>query len=144
MSEHLGSYYTLKVEGEESFELKEGDLESVLFKVDSPNESTSKSTRMEIIIQITGLITHHKNEAETLKLATWALIPAGNKNVERKVTIEIVKAHKVIRLYTFSHAFIIDYFENINDSGSGNFNLYLKQNSAIDKAKVEISGGYDK
>ncbi len=142
--QQLGSYYTLKVEGGEAIELKEGDIESVEFKCDSPDDATAKSNSMGIELHVSGEILHNKNESETLKLAKWALVAGGAKDVERKVTVELVKANKVVRQYAFSHAFVVDYTETMSDSGTGVYTLFLKQNRNVNDTKVEVNGGYDK
>lgn len=137
-------FYTLKVEGGESIDLKEGDIDAAVFKVDSPNDSDAKSNKMGIILEVSGKILQGKNENETKKLAKWALVASGSKDVERKVTVELVKAGKVVRQYCFSHAFVVDYTESINESGEGSFNALLKQNKTVNGGKVTVEGGYDK
>ncbi len=143
-NQQFGSYYYLKVEGGEAIELKEGDIQAVTFRCTSPNGTTAKSNKIAIELQITGEILHDKNEAETLKLAKWALVPGGAKDVERKVTIELVKASKVVRQYEVSHAFVVDYKEIVSESGTCKFTLILKQNQSIKDTKVDVNGGYDK
>jgi hypothetical protein len=137
-------YYTLKVEGGEPIELKEGDIDAAVFKVDSPDDADAKSNKMGIILEVSGKILQDKNETETKKLATWALVPSGAKDVERRVTVELVKASKVIRQYVLSNAFVVDYTESINEDGAGSFNLFMKQNKATTGSKVTVEGGYDK
>ncbi|MGD8399535.1 MAG: membrane-associated protease 1 [Bacillota bacterium] len=144
MAEQIAGYYTLKVEGGESIELKEGDIDAVVFKVDSPDDADAKSNKMGIILEISGKILQNKNETETKKLATWALVPSGAKDVERQVTVELVKANKVIRQYVLSHAFVVDYTESINEDGAGSFNLFVKQNKTTTGSKVTVEGGYDR
>jgi len=145
MSDSLqSSHYTLKVEGGEAIELKEGDIETAEFRVDSPNDADARSNKVAMLLEVTGKISHGKNESETMKLAKWSLIPAGAKDVERKVTIELVKANKVLRQYSFSHAFVVDYTETISDEGTGTYKILLKQNRSISGSKVTIEGGYDK
>lgn len=138
-------FYTLKVEGGgETIDLKEGDIDAAVFKVDSPDDADAKSNKMSIILEVSGKILQGKNENETKKLAKWALVPSGAKDVERKVTVELVKANKVIRQYSFSNAFVVDYTENINEDGAGTFNLFIKQNKTVSGGKVTVEGGYDK
>jgi hypothetical protein len=142
--DQVAGYYSLKIEGGENIELKEGDIDNIVFKVDSPDDADAKSNKMGIIIEASGKIIHGKNENETKKLAKWALVPAGAKDVERKATLELVKANKVMRQYTLSHAFVVDYSETIGENGAGTFNLMLKQNRNISGSKVTVEGGYDK
>ncbi len=145
MSDSLqSSHYTMKVEGGESIELKEGDIECAKFIVDSPNDADARSSKVALLLEVSGNISHGKNESETMKLAKWSLVPAGAKDVERKVTIELVKANKVLRQYVFSHAFVVDYTETISEEGTGTYKALLKQNRNISGAKVTIEGGYDK
>jgi hypothetical protein len=144
MAEQIAGYYTLKIEGGETIELKEGDIDSIEFKIDSPDDADAKSNKLGIIIEASGKIIQGKNEIETKKLATWALVASGAKDVERKVTAELVKSNKVIRQYYLSNAFVVDYSETINESGTGNFNLMIKQNRSISGSTVTVEGGYDK
>jgi hypothetical protein len=144
MAEQIAGFYTLKIEGGENIELKEGDINSIEFKVDSPNDADAKSNKIGIIIEASGKIIQGKNETETKKLATWALVPSGGNDVQRKVTVELVKSNKVIRQYCLSHAFVIDYSEMIGENGAGVFNLMIKQNRNITGSKVTVEGGYDK
>jgi hypothetical protein len=137
-------YYTMKVEGSEPIELKEGDIDAAVFKVDSPDDADAKSNKVGIILEVSGKILQDKNETETKKLAVWALVASGAKEVERKVTVELVKASKVIRQYVFSNAFVVDYTESINEVGAGSFNIFLKQNKTTNGSKVTVEGGYDK
>jgi hypothetical protein len=144
MAEQVAGYYSLKVEGGESIELKEGDIDSIEFKVDSPDDADAKSNKIGIVIEASGKIIQGKNEIETKKLATWALVASGARDVERKVTVELVKSNKVIRQYYLSNAFVVDYSEAIGENGAGVFNLMLKQNRNISGSNVTVEGGYDK
>lgn len=141
-SEQGSVHYTMKVEGGEAISLKE--LDAVVFKSDSPNDADAKSNRTSYILEVSGKIVQGVNEKETIKVVNWSLLPAGAKDVERKVTVELVKGNKVVRQYIFTHAFIVDYGEHIGEGGVGSFSVMLKQNRALNGAKVEVTGGYDK
>lgn len=143
-NDQAASSYTLKVEGGEAIELKEGDLDSVVFRSDSPDDADAKSNKMAYVLEMMGKVIQGKNEKETIKLAKWAVLPAGSKDVERKVTVELVKTNKVVRQFVFSSAFVVDYVEDIGEEGIGTFKLFLKQNRSIKDAKITIEGGYDK
>jgi hypothetical protein len=135
-------HYTMKVDGGGTIDLK--DLDAVLFKSDSPDDADAKSNSTSYILEVSGKIIQGVNEKETIKVAKWSTLPAGAKDIERKVTVELVKANKVVRQYIFSHAFVVDYSESIGEGGIGSFSLNLKQNRNLNNASVEIEGGFDK
>ena len=135
----------LKIEGSESIDLKETSITNVKFGADIPHDSNARSTDLGSTILIEGkILAPVDGEAadDTSKIAKWALVPAENSDCYRKVTVEVIAASQVVRKYTYSNAFVVDYKENYGDvEGIGTFTLTMKQKK--DKmAQVSVEGGY--
>lgn len=125
----------------EGFELTDKVVTSVNFKADTPDDANSRTGDVGAIITIKGNISQNQEALEeTKKLAKWAL---EKSTPYLNVVIQHIKAALVMREYTFTQAFVVDYIEEFKDSeGDGTFTLILKQqNQYIEDVKIE--GGYN-
>ncbi|MFC7677685.1 membrane-associated protease 1 [Paenibacillus sp. GCM10028914] len=137
--------FRLKVEGAETIELGLDNIKTVKYDTDTPDDSNARSTDVGATLIITGkIITAVDGEAadDTLKLATWSLIPAEKADCYRKVTLEVIAADQVVRKVHFPNAFVVDYNETFGDTeGVGTFSVLIKQKK--DKTELaKIEGGY--
>jgi len=137
--------FRLKVEGAETIELGLDNIKTVTYDTDTPDDSNARSTDVGATLLITGkIITAVDGEAadDTLKLATWSLVPAEKADCYRKVTLEVIAADQVVRKVHFPNAFVVDYNEVFGDSeGVGTFSVLIKQKK--DKTELaKIEGGY--
>ena len=135
----------LKIEGNESINLRETSIMTVEFGADIPHDSNARSTDLGSTVQITGkILAAVDGEAadDTSKIARWALVPAENADCYRNVLIEVVNASQIVRQITLPNAFVIDYKEDFSDeAGTGVFTLLIKQKK--DKmSQIAIEGGY--
>ena len=75
-------------------------------------------------------------------LTNWAMVPVEQADCYRNVVVKSVAAGQVIRQYTFTNAFVVDYQETYGDTeGVGTFELVIKQKK--DKVqKILVTGGY--
>ncbi|GGJ09515.1 membrane-associated protease 1 [Paenibacillus hunanensis] len=137
--------FTLKVEGAETIELGLDNIQTVVYDTDTPDDSNARSTDVGSTLRITGKIltaTDGDKADDTMKLATWSLVPAEKADCYRKVTLEVISADQVVRKIYFPNAFVVDYNERFGDvEGVGQFSLFIKQKK--DKTELaKIEGGY--
>lgn len=137
--------FRLKVEGGENVELGKDNIITAIYKTDTPDDSNARSTDVGAELRIVGRIitaTDGDQADDTLKLATWSLVPAVKADSYRKVTLEVLAAGQVVRKVNFPNAFVVDYTEDFGaDEGVGTFNMLIRQKKdKIDGAKIE--GGY--
>ncbi|MCE5285309.1 MAG: membrane-associated protease 1 [Pelosinus sp.] len=137
--------FNVKIEGNETIDLKKASIKTVLFKTDTPDDSNARSTDLGVTITISGKIlaaVGGDNTDDTMKMATWSLVPAEKADCYRKVTVEVIAADQMVRKFSFPNAFVVDYTENYGDTeGTGTFELIVKQKK--DKLPdVKIEGGY--
>mgnify|MGYP000600547043 FL=1 len=132
--------FTLKVEGNTTIELGTTSITGVKVSTDIPQDSNARSTDLGSTITVTGKILTAVDA--TRQLGLWALVPAENSDCYRKVTVEVIAASQVVRKYSYSNAFVVDYKEDYGDvEGIGTFKLIMKQKK--DKmAQVSVEGGY--
>ena len=116
----------------------EKSVESVYFKVDTPNDSDARSNYVGNALEIVGKI---GTDEPTVELYLWSLLPSDDGNAYRNVEVEVVGVdEKTIRKVTFPNAFVVDYSENFsNDTGVGMFSILLKQKKDKNDA-VNVSG----
>ena len=124
--------------GGDSFELSEKIVKSVRYKTDTPDDSNARARDVGAILVITGDLLQVAEE-ETKKMAKWSL---ESKLPYKNVVVNQTAGSFVIREYTFTHAFVVDYIEETSeDEGDGKFTLIIKQKK--DKLEeVKIEGGY--
>jgi hypothetical protein len=137
--------FRLKVEGTETIELGAGNIETVKYKTDTPDDSNARSTEVGSILTVTGkIITAIDGDKadDTIKLGTWSLVSAEKADCYRNVTVEVVAADQIVRKITIPNAFVVDYTEQYGDTeGVGTFELIVKQKK--DKNEfVKLEGGY--
>lgn len=112
-------------------------IESVICKIDAPNDVNARGTDVDNIIEIIGSIGASE---PTVALYKWSLLPTNDSKVYRNVEIEIVGAQgEVLRKVNFPNAFVVDYSESYSKyKGDGTFYLLLKQKKdKNDKIQVE-------
>ncbi|HEX9061826.1 MAG TPA: membrane-associated protease 1 [Clostridia bacterium] len=137
--------FKLKIEGAETIELGVDHIQSVTYKTDTPDDSNARSTDVGSILEIEGKIltaVDGDKADDTLKIATWSLVPAEKADSYRKATLEVIAADQVVRKISFPNAFVVDYTEDFGHTeGVGTFKLLIKQKKdKNDKTKIE--GGY--
>ena len=135
----------LKIEGNETINLRETSIMTVQFGADIPHDSNARSTDLGSTVLITGkILAAVDGEAadDTSKIARWALVPAEDADCYRNVLIEVVSASQIVRQITLPNAFVIDYKEDFSDeAGTGTFTLLLKQKK--DKMiALKFEGGF--
>lgn len=124
--------------GGDSFTLDEKVIKSVVYKTDTPDDSNARSHDVGAILEIRGNLLQAAEE-ETKKMAKWSLESAlPYKNI----VVTQTAGSFVMREYTFTEAFCVDYIEEFNDTeGEGKFTLIIKQKRENIK-DVKIEGGY--
>ena len=123
----------LKIEGNETINLRETSIMTVQFGADIPHDSNARSTDLGSTVLITGKIlaaVDGETADDTSKIARWALVPAE------------ISASQVVRQITLPNAFVIDYKEDFSDeAGTGIFTLLIKQKK--DKmVALKFEGGF--
>lgn len=137
--------FRFKVEGGENIDLDNDNILTAVYKTDTPDDSSARSTDVGSELKIVGRIitaTDGDQADDTLKLATWSLVPAVKAESYRQATLEVISAGQVVRKVFFPNAFVVDYTEDFGaDQGTGTFNLLIRQKK--DKNEfVKIEGGY--
>ena len=135
----------LKIEGNETINLRETSIMSVQFGADIPHDSNARSTDLGSTVEIKGKIlaaVGGEPADDTSKIARWALVPTENFDCYRNVEIDVINASQVVRQITIPNAFVIGYKEDFtDDTGTGVFTLLLKQKK--DKmANMKFEGGF--
>lgn len=119
-------------------------VKSVGFLVATPQDSNARTTDLGVTLKVTGKILTMLDDGNesTVDLATWAMVPVEQADCYRNVTVKVVAADQVVRQYTLTNAFVVDYKETYGDTeGVGTFELIIKQKK--DKVqKTLITGGY--
>lgn len=137
--------FRLKIEGNESINLRETNIINVEFTADIPHDSNARSTDLGSTLRITGkILAAVDGEAadDTSKIARWSLVPAENADCYRNVQVDVIAASQVVRQITLPNAFVIDYKEDFTDeTGTGVFTLLVKQKK--DKmTSLKFEGGF--
>lgn len=137
--------FTIKVDGATNIELGTESISGVKLRTDIPLDSNARSTDMGSTIEVTGKILTAVNGEPfdaTKQLGLWALVPAEQSDCYRNVTVEVVAASQVVRKYTYTEAFVVNYQENYGDTeGVGTFKLIIKQKK--DRiSQIAVEGGY--
>lgn len=137
--------FTLKVDGADAVDLGIEHLSTVSFDLDTPNDSNARSTDMNATLCITGKILTALDGAaadSSINLAKWSKVPAQDMIAYRRLEVEVINASLVVRKFTFTHAFVVDYTEDFGSGeGVGTFTLKVRQKK--DKTNlVDIEGGW--
>ena len=137
--------FTLKVDGTDAVDLGIEHILTVSFDMDTPNDSNARSTDMNSTLLVKGKILTALDGAaadSSINLAKWSKIPAEDMTAYRNLEVEVINASLVVRKFTFTHAFVVDYTEEFGtDEGVGTFTLKVRQKK--DKTNlVGIEGGW--
>ncbi len=136
--------FKVTIEANETIQLGLETVETIKFNTVTPNDSNARSTDLGMELTITGKI--RANIAgiadETVKLPTWALVPAEDANCYGKVSVDVISGGKVVRQIIMDTAYVVSYKETFGDeSGVGTFTLQLKQKKDMN-SNVEYQGGF--
>ena len=137
--------FTLKVDHTDQVDLGIDHILTVAFDMETPNDSNARSTDMASTLTITGKILTALDGAaadSSINVAKWSKVPAEDMTAYRNLEVEVINASQVVRKFTFTHAFVIDYTEEFGSSeGVGTFTLKVRQKK--DKTDlVKIEGGW--
>lgn len=126
--------FKLVVAGGDQIELGENMLVNAIYRTDTPDNSNARSTEVGSELRIFGRIVGTGDQAQTVKLAQWSLVPASKADCYRSVTLEVVSAGQTIRSIHLPNAFVVDYVEDYGETqGGGKFTLVVRQK----KDKIE-------
>ena len=136
--------FKLTIEANETIQLVLETVETVSFNTETPNDSNARSTDLGMELTITGKI--RANIAgvadDTVKLPTWALVPAEDANCYGKVSVDVVSAGKVVRQIIMDTAYVVAYKETFGEeTGVGKFMLQVRQKKDMNST-VEYQGGF--
>lgn len=137
--------FKVKIEAKETIQLGLETVETVAFDTDTPNDSNARSTDLGMSLTITGKIRANIGGVadETVKIPTWALVPAEDANCYGKVTVEVIAGGKVVREITMDTAYVVSYEESFDEeTGVGKFSLVVRQKKDKNNT-VSYQGGYD-
>jgi len=137
--------FTVKVDGPDPVDLGIDHILTVAFEMETPNDANARSTDLGSTLTITGKILTALDGAaadSSINLAKWSKVPAEDMTAYRKLEVEAINASQVVRKFTFTHAFVVDYTESFgSDEGIGTFTLKVRQKK--DKTDlVGIEGGW--
>lgn len=101
-------------------------IESVVCRVDTPNDSNARFDDVGNLMEITGRI---GTDEPTVELYLWSMLPTSDSNAYRNVVLQIIGVNgHVVREVNFPQAFVVDYYESFStENGVGTFNIFLKQ-----------------
>lgn len=121
--------------------LEKESILSINYLSDTPDNSSSRATDLNVGVIIEGKIGNQKEE-QSKKLALWSLVPSESEEAYKNLNIEILSAGTMVRKIEFPNCFIVDYSEKFNvKNGDGIFSITLRQKKEkIDKILIE--GGY--
>ncbi len=136
--------FKVTIEANETIQLGLETVTAVKFDTDTPNDSNARSTDLGMTLTITGKI--RANIAgvadETVKLPTWALVPAEDAKCYGKVSVDVISGGMVVRQIIMDTAYVVAYKESFGDeTGVGTFELVVKQKKDMN-ANVEYQGGF--
>ena len=136
--------FKVTIEANETIQLGLETVETVSFNTETPNDSNARSTDLGMELTITGKI--RANIAgvadDTVKLPTWALVPAEDANCYGKVSVDVVSAGKVVRQIIMDTAYVVAYKETFGEeTGVGKFMLQVRQKKDMNST-VEYQGGF--
>ena len=135
----------LKVTGRgSSVSLGEKHVTWIFYDSDIAPDSNARATDYGLGIKIWGKILFdlEANGDPTLELAKWSQIPSYNADCYRRLEAEVISAGQIVRQYTLTDAFIVEYREELTAvSGVGTFYLHARQKKD-ENEKVTINGGF--
>lgn len=136
--------FKVKIEAKETIELGLETVETVMFDTDTPNDSNARSTDLGMGMIITGKIRANVMGIadDTVKLPTWALVPAEDAKCYGKVSVDVIAGGKVVRQIVLDTAYVVSYEETFEDeTGVGTFKLHVRQKKDMN-ANVSYQGGF--
>ena len=116
------------------------EVQGIWFDSKIPTDSTVRSASIETTITIKGRVSFDKDKLfmrdATKELATWSMVRPESPDSYKNLTVEYLH-DTAPRKYTFTHAFVISYHEE-NDESDGSFVLVMKQKKdRLDGVTVE-------
>jgi len=127
-----------------SISLGEKHVTRLLFDSETPQDSNARATDYGLGIKVWGKILFDLAAGgdQTLGLAKWSQVPAESGDSYRLVEAEHISASQVVRKYTLTDAFVVEYSEKMDvETGVGTFYLHVRQKKD-ENAKVAINGGF--
>lgn len=138
--------HRLKVTGSAGeVSMDERAITKVTFDCDTPDDSNARATDQGMSLKVHGKMLYAVGgggDDQTLALANWSQVPSHKADCYRKAEIEVISASQVVRKFTLTEAFVVEYTETLDDeSGVGEFYLHMKQKKD-QNAQVAIDGGF--
>jgi len=124
--------------------LGEKHVTRLLFDSETPHDSNARATDYGLGIKVWGKILFDLAAGgdPTLELAKWSQVPSHSADSYRLVEAEHISAAQVVRKYTLTDAFVVEYSEKLDvDTGVGTFYLHVRQKKD-ENEKVAIAGGF--
>lgn len=136
--------FKVTIQAKETINLGLETVSAVEFLTETPNDSNARSTDLGMGVKITGKI--RANVAgvadETVKIPTWALVPAEDAQCYGQVTVDVLSGGKEVRQIIMDTVYVVAYEEKFEDqTGVGTFVLTLKQKKDKNNA-VQYQGGF--
>lgn len=105
-------------------------IQHVSFNIDKPDDHSIGGVYPVNTMTIVGRIGMGE---PTVGLYKWSLLPAGNPDCYKEVTVEQTHANQLIRKVRFSRAFVVDYSESYSKGeGAGLFTINIRQLAGLD------------
>lgn len=131
--------------GAEPITFDERSLIKVDFSSASAKDSNARATDYGLSIKAWGKMLYKlggEGSDPTLELAKWSQVPSEKADCYRNAEITVVSAGQVVRQFTFTDAFVVEYSEEVDDeSGVGTFYINMKQKKD-ENAVAKIEGGF--
>ena len=139
----MANKLTVTGKGSSAF-LGEKSVSRVSFDSETPQDSNARATDYGLGIKVWGKIWFDLTAGgdPSLELAKWSQIPSYNPDCYRQVEAEVVSAGQVVRKFTLTDAFVVEYSEQLDvETGVGTFYLHARQKKD-ENEKVAIDGGF--
>jgi hypothetical protein len=131
--------------GPEPIELGGKIVNRLEFSVDTPSDSSARSTDQYTQLIMGGQINPSVGSADTeptVAIDRWAAVPDDRIDAYRPVEATVIESGVVLRRYKLPNAFVVDYKVEYKDvEGIGVFTLILRQKKDETK-KVTVEGGF--
>jgi len=139
----MANKLTVTGKGSTAF-LGEKAVTRILFDSDTPHDSNARATDYGLGLKVWGKILFDLTAGgdPTLELTKWSQVPSHSPDCYRMVEAEIISAGQVVRKFTLTDAFVVEYSEQLDvESGVGTFYLHARQKKD-ENEKVMINGGF--
>lgn len=138
--------HRLKIVGNsETVVMDERAITKVIFNSDTPNDSNARATDYGLSVEIFGKMLYTlggEGNDQTLAVSKWSQVPSYKADCYRVFEVEVIAASQVVRKFTLSEAFVVEYSETLDDeSGVGEFYLHVRQKKD-QNTLVAIDGGF--